>query len=277
VIQLQGGEIDAMGNVPTSRVPEFKTDSSLKLIEFPSSYSQYVILNNQLEPLNDPNVRQALNYATDKQALIEIVLFGSGTEATSFMPKGALYWNEELPGFPFDLDRAKELMAASTVPEGFTLELTYLGGLVDDEQLATALRDMWGQIGVDVQITPAEQGVYYDVWTNETFQAWIGYWTNDIIDPDELVAFSVLPESSNAFHTGWSNPEAVALAQEGSAEQDPTKRQAIYYQIQEIYNADAPIVLLYHKPYLDLMTTKVRNFQHPPTGQWVWKKTWLEP
>jgi peptide/nickel transport system substrate-binding protein len=276
VIQLQGGEIDAMGFVPFSRVPEFRADSSLVLLEFPSTYSQYVILNHTVAPLDDVNVRQALNYATDKQALLQIVLFGAGIEATSFMPKGALYWNEELPGFPFDLDRAKELMAASSVPEGFSLELTYLGGLVDDEQLSTALKDMWAQIGVDVTINPVEQGVYYDTWTNEEFQAWIGYWTNDIIDPDELVAFLVLPESANHFHTSWSNAEAMDLARQGSAEADPARRQEIYYRIQEIHNEDAPLVLLYHKPYLDLTSTKVHNFQHPPTGQWVWKKTWIE-
>lgn len=82
-------------------------------------------------------------------------------------------------------------------------------------------------IGVDVQITPQEQGVYYEEWGNETFQAWLGYWTNDIIDPDELVAFAVLPDSSNAFHTGWSNAEAVELAQQGARELDPERRREI--------------------------------------------------
>ena len=277
VLQLQGGEIDAMHNVPFSRVSEFEADSNLRLLTFLSTRSEYVVLNHKAEPLDDVNVRLALNYATDKQALNEIVLFGAGTEPTSFMPRGALYWNEELPGFPYDVDKAKDLMAQSKVPEGFTLELMYLGGLVDDEQCANALKDMWSQIGVDVQITPVDQGIYYDTWTNEEFQAWIGYWTNDIIDPDELVAFAVLPESSNAYHTSWSNPEAVELAKQGSAEQDTAKRQEIYYRIQEVFNEDAPMVLLYHKPFLDLTSAKVHNFQHPPTGQWVWKKTWLEP
>jgi peptide/nickel transport system substrate-binding protein len=175
------------------------------------------------------------------------------------------------------VEKANVYLAQSKAPDGFQLELQFLAGSVDDEQTAAALKDMWSQIGVDVQLTPVEQGVYYDAWTNETFQAWIGYWTNDIIDPDELVTFAVLPDSSNAYHTGWSNPEAVELAKQGATELDPAKRKEIYFRIQEIFNEDAPMVLLYHKPYVEVMTTKVHNFGHPPTGQWVWKATWLEP
>jgi peptide/nickel transport system substrate-binding protein len=277
VLQVQSGEIDAMSYVPFSRLPEFEADPNLRLLSFPSSRTEYGILNLKMEPLDDVNVRLALNYATDKQALNEIVLFGAGAEPTTFMPLGALYKNEELPGFPYDLEKAREYMAQSTVPDGFSLELMYLGGLVDDEQCANALRDMWSQIGVDVQITPAEQGVYYDTWTNEEFQVWIGYWTNDIIDPDELVTFFVLPESSNAFHSSWSNAEAVELARQGPTELDPAKRQEIYNRIQEIFNEDPPAVLLYHKPNPVLTTAKVHNFQQPITGQYVWKETWLEP
>jgi peptide/nickel transport system substrate-binding protein len=168
------------------------------------------------------------------------------------------------------------LLAQSKGANGFTLDLMHIAGLVDDEQTAAALKDMWAQIGVDVQISPVEQGVYYEEWDKETFQAWIGYWTNDIIDPDELVTFAVLPDSSNAYHTSWSNPEAVELAKAGPRELDPEARREIYYRIQEIFNADAPMVLMYHKPFVEVMAAKVHNFVHPPTGQWVWKATWIE-
>ena len=57
-----------------------------------------------------------------------------------------------------------------------------------------------------------------------TFQALSQYWTNDIIDPDELVGFAVLPESAEAFHTGWENAEAQDLTRQGAAETDPQKR-----------------------------------------------------
>jgi peptide/nickel transport system substrate-binding protein len=276
VLQIQGGEIDAMYNVPASRVPELKQDGNLKVIEFPSTYCQFVSFNLGVEPLDDPNVRLALSHATDRQTLIDIVLFGAGVEATSLLPRGALYWNDQLPGFPYDVAKAQEYLAASKAAGGFTLELMFLAGVVDDEQLAAALKDMWSQIGVEVTLVPSEQSVYYDAFSNVTFQSMVVYWTNDIIDPDELVSFSVLPESNNGFRTSYDNPEVIDLARSGAAEMDSDRRKEIYFRLQELYNQDVPMIPIFHKPFIDITTTTVHNFQHPPTGQWVWKKTWLE-
>jgi peptide/nickel transport system substrate-binding protein len=275
ILQLQGGEIQGMGDVPPSRVAELN-GGDLQVLSLPSSYSQYIVFQHNTAPLDDVNARLALEYATDKQALIQLVLFGNGEEATSFMPRGALYWNDEHPGFPFNLDLAKEYLAKSATPDGFTVELQTLAGSAEYDQLAAALKDMWSQIGVDAQLAPLESSTFNDNFSNESFQAYVTYWTNDIIDPDELVAFAIEPASSNAFHTGWTNEEAVKLAAEGRAEMDPEKRKAIYFRIQEIFNENAVMGLLYNKPFLAALSTKVHNFQQPPTGQWVWKETWLE-
>jgi len=276
ILQLQGGEIDGTADVPSSRVPELKQDPNLKVIEFPSTFSQYVTFNHRNPPLDDVNARLALQYATDKQILIEVILFGVGVEATSFMPKGALYWNDILPGFPYDVAKAQEHLAQSKTPNGFAIEIQVSAGSSEEEQLATVLKDMWSQIGVDLTISPLERSVVLDNYRANAFEAQVVSWTNDIIDPDELVAYAILPESSEAYHTGYANPEAQELARQGAAELDPAKRKEIYFRIQELFNEDAVMLLLYHKPYIDVTTTRVRNFGHPPTGQWDWKKTWME-
>ncbi|MFN8591799.1 MAG: ABC transporter substrate-binding protein [Thermomicrobiales bacterium] len=276
ILQLQGGELDGMYNVPSSRVPELQLDPNLKVYQFPSTHTQYITLNTRNAPLDDVHARRALQYATDRQTLIDVVLFGVGVPATTFMPKGALYWNDTLEGFPYDLAKAQEELAQSATPNGFAIELKTLAGNADDETLATALKDMWSQIGVELTISPFESGVLFDDYNNNNFQAMSNYWTNDIIDPDELVAYAVLPESTEAFRTGWNNKEAQDLARQGAAESDPAKRKEIYFRIQEIYNEDSPMLMLYHKPYVDVTTTKVHNHNHPPTGQWDWRTTWIE-
>jgi peptide/nickel transport system substrate-binding protein len=276
ILQLQGGEIDGMYDVPASRVPELKQDPSLAVIQFPSTYIHYLNLNNRNAPLDDVNARLALNYATDKKTLIDVVLFGVGTEATTFLPAGALYWNDQLPGFPFDLGKAKEYLAKSKTPNGFKVKYMYEGGDAEATQLGTVLKDMWSQIGVDLELDPVEQAVWKDAYDNNEFEIQYNGWTNDIIDPDELVSYAILPDSSENYHTGWTNQEAMDLAQKARAELDPDKRKQLYFRIQEIFNADSPMILLYQVPYVDVTTTKVHNFGHPPTGQWVWKKTWIE-
>ena len=171
----------------SSRVPELQQDPNLKVYQFPSTRTDYITLNMREAPLDDVHARRALQYATDRQTLVDVVLFGVGIPATSFMPKGALYWNDTLPGYPYDIAKAQEELAQSQTPDGFPLELKILGGSVDEETLATALKDMWSQIGVEVTITPVEGSVLNEDYDTRNFQAMTNYWTNDIVDPDELV------------------------------------------------------------------------------------------
>jgi peptide/nickel transport system substrate-binding protein len=276
ILQIQGGELDAMMDVPSSRVPELQMDPNLKVYQFPSTLTQYITMNNRNEPLNDVHARRALQHATDRQTLVDVVLFGVGVPATSFMPKGALYWNDALTPYGYDIEAAKAELAQSATPDGFPLELKIRGGSPDEETLATALKDMWSQIGVDVTITPTEATTLNEDYNNQNFQAMTNYWTNDIIDPDELVAYAVLPESSEAFQTGWVNEEAQQLARDGAAEPDPARRDEIYRRIQEIYQEESPMLALYYRPYLDITTIKVHNFGHPPTGEFDWRMTWIE-
>jgi peptide/nickel transport system substrate-binding protein len=276
ILQLQGGELDGMMDVPFSRVAELQADPNLKVYFFPSTETRYIALDTRTPPLDDVHARRALQYATDRQTLVDVVLFGAGEPATSFMPKGALYWNDTLEPYPYDLAKAQEELAQSATPDGFAIEMTTLAGYVNDETTATALKDMWSQIGVDVTIAPAETSVFNEKFTNSDFQSMTVYWTNDIIDPDELVGFAVLPEGADAFRTGWDNAEAQQLARDGAAESDPAKRKEIYFRIQEIYNEESPMLPLFYKPYLNVTTTRVHNFLHPPTGQYNWRTTWMD-
>src|SRR5829696_1237249 len=196
ILQLQGGELEAMLDVPFGRVPELQQDPNLKVFQFPSTRTDYIVLNTREAPLDDVHARRALQYATDRQTLVDVVLFGVGIPATSFMPKGALYWNDTLQGYPYDIAKAQEELAQSATPGGFAVELKTLAGYVNDDLMATAIKDMWSQIGVEVTITPVEGSVLNEDYNARNFQAMTNYWTNDIVDPDELVAYAVLPESS---------------------------------------------------------------------------------
>ena len=78
ILQLQGGELDGMMDVPFSRVPELQADPNLKVYQFPSTYTRYIVLNVPEAPLDDVHARRALQYATDRQTLVDVVLFGVG-------------------------------------------------------------------------------------------------------------------------------------------------------------------------------------------------------
>ena len=205
-------------DVPFSRVPELQQDANLKVYQFPSTRTDYITLNMREAPLNDVHARRALQYATDRQTLVDVVLFGVGIPATSFMPKGALYWNDTLQGYPYDIAKAQEELAQSQTPDGFPLELKIRGGSADEETLATALKDMWSQIGVEVTITPVEGSVLNEDYNARQLPGDDQYWTNDIVDPDELVGLRRPPRKLRGLQTGWNNAEAQDLARKGASE-----------------------------------------------------------
>ncbi len=273
ILQLQGGQIDGMYNVPLNRVSELGQSSDLDVKQFTSTYNNFIALNTRNAPLSDVKVRQALNYATDKQALIKIVNFGIGEVSNSFMPNGALYWNKDQVGYPFDLDKATALMKESSIPDGAKISIQIQAGAESGLQLATALKEMWSKININLDIQQLEQAIVTDNYRKNNFEAYATGWTNDIIDPDELVSYAILPENFENYHTGWTNQKAIDLAKQGRATLDDAERRKIYYQIQDIHMQDAPFVYLYVLPYIDALNKKVQGFIHHPMGQWVWART----
>jgi peptide/nickel transport system substrate-binding protein len=276
ILQLQGGEIDGMYDVPLNRVGDLEKDPKFNVIKFTSTYNNFIALNTRNPPLNDVKVRQALNYATDKQSLIKVVNFGIGEVSNSFMPNGALYWNKDQTGYPFDMDKAKGLIKESSIPNGGKIAIQIRSGAASALQLATALKEMWSKIGIDLDIQQLEQAVATDNYRNNKFEANATGWTNDIIDPDELVSYAILPEQVQNYHTGWTNQEAIDLAKKGRSVLDDAERRKIYYRIQEIHMQDAPFVYLYVLPYVDVVKKSVQGFFHNPMGQWDWSKTSIQ-
>jgi len=278
ILQLQGGQVDGIigqGDVPFNRVPDLQKDPKLQVVKFLSTYINYVFLNTKHPPLGDIKFRQALNYATDNKSLIDTILFRNGEIANSFMPNGMLYWNKDQQPFPFDLTQANQLISQSTSPNGANFAFLVSSGNALQLQLATALKSMWSKIKVNVDIQQVDAAVARQNTLDEKYDSVLSSWTNDIIDPDELVSYAILPESNDNFHTGWKNQQAIDLAHQAQTTLDPDKRRALYYQIQQIHKDDAAAVYLFVIPYIDVLTKNVQGFFHHPMGQYIWTKVAL--
>jgi peptide/nickel transport system substrate-binding protein len=217
-------------------------------------------MNNTIKPLDEKGVRQALNYALDKEAILKAVFFGQATFQNSPIPPGT-YWDKNLKGYPFDLDKAKQLLAASSVPQGFTFKQTVTAGNTTQLQVATILKDQWAKLGVIVEIVSLERGLYTSQLRDGTSMSWFGGWTNDMSDPTE-VANSKLRGGPTQFagYTRYDNPQVDSLIDAADAEQDPQKRGMLYQQIQQIFLDDAPQVFIAYPPATAAWQTNVTGF-----------------
>ncbi len=260
VLKLQGGETDVIDFVPLSQLQTLNAQGTIKAQAFTIQTYFTLPMNVTIKPLDDKNVRQALNYALDKEALIKSVFFGQAQFQNSPIPPGT-YWDKTLKGYPFDLDKAKQLMAASSAPKGFTFEQSIAAGNTIAQQVATIAKDQWAKIGVTVNITQLEAGVLSASRKDGKVMAWTGGWTNDMNDPTE-VANRILRGGTSTMgaYTRYNNAMLNDLITAADLEQDPKKREMLYSQVQQVYLDDAPQVFVAYPPATAAWQNSVSGF-----------------
>ena len=168
ILRLQSGELDGAEFIPYSRVKELQGAEGIDMELFPSTRIEYITLNvrPQIEgednPLSNVKVREAMNYATNKDAIIQIVTQGVGTPMTSFMSSATPLNSGTGPLYPYDLEKAKALMKEAGFPDGFSTSMLVLAGSQDELGIATALQQMWSQIGIKLEIKQVDNATRTD-------------------------------------------------------------------------------------------------------------------
>ena len=246
ILKLQGGEDDVVDFVPFNQIDALNQTPGIAAQDFPIQQTTFGMLNVTVKPLDDVNVRQALNYATDKDAIIKSVYFGQAQPMNAPIPLGT-YVDKQSPGYPYDLAKAQALMQQSSVPNGFDLPMVVANNNQDRVNTAIILKDEWAKIGVNVDIQQVEASVWRQIRKDGTYSATLSAWTNDMNDPTEIVNYEMRggPDSDAfAYWTRYNNPSLNDKITAADLEQDPTKREAEYVDIQRTFLNDAPLVFV---------------------------------
>lgn len=278
MLQFQGGELDIVTDVPFNQIQPLSQDANfVTLPDDAAARIDYIGLNVTRAPLDDKKLRQAINYAVDKDAIIENVLFGAGVPATSYLP--LMYGHDpDSPGYPFDLEKAKQLVAESNSPDGFTFELLTSVGDSVGSQVCQLVAAQLAEIGGQVTVTQLEPAVHTErVTVDVDYQATKSYYTTDIIDPSQLSTFAVLGDDDfKAVWTNYNNEEVNQLIIAAQSETDPEARLEMYHQIQAMHLDDAPFIFLFYPRGRSATQSYVKNFHILPTGNYRLYETWRD-
>jgi peptide/nickel transport system substrate-binding protein len=249
ILKLQGGETDVIDFVPFSQFASVSQMPNIKAKAFTIAQMYFVMLNNSVKPLDDVKVRQALNYATDKEAIIKTVFFGQGAFANAPIPPG-MYQAKDLPGYKFDLEKAKALMKESSAPNGFKIEMQVRSGNTIFANMATVLKDQWAKIGVDVNIVNLETSVVRTNYQKGNYQSMPSAWTNDMNDPSQIVNYEMRGGEGTqfAYWSRYNNPQLNDMITKADLELDPAKRAAMYAEIQKIFSDASPVIWVNYPP-----------------------------
>jgi len=280
ILKLRAGELDIAEFVPYSRVGELKADPKLDMVLFPAAQVNYFSLNvrptfkdGSKNPMADLRVRQALNYATDKDALIQAVSYGTGTLQRSLMPMSTPLATGPAQLYPYDPVKAQALLAQAGYGSGFEITALALAGSADDAAKLTVLQQLWEQVGVRLKIEQLDAASRLARYNAGDFQMRPSLWTNDINDPNEITSILAYYPTRQSGHSGWQDKRVDELFDQSQEELNSAKRAAQYKEIQERFADQAPIVFAMEVPYPVALRKAVHGFVQIPLGNNMFVET----
>jgi peptide/nickel transport system substrate-binding protein len=273
MLKLQAGELNVATNVPFNQVAAIDALEAVSVQTAALWSVDFIAINASRPPLDDVNVRLALNYATNKQAIIDAVLFGYGEEARTGLPK-MMFWDERLPGYPYNLELARDYLRKSSAPDGFALAYSYRGDSIPDAQIGVLLQEQWRQIGLDVQLEPLDGAILRQRMFNNDFDVAKIFNSSDVIDPSELTSVYLCRLTKPVM--GVCHADIDQLFAEAETMLATEEREAAYHRILQMANAWAIYVPIYHAPARTAIWDRVHGFQVLPTGNFRLWEVWME-
>ncbi|MDI7249419.1 MAG: ABC transporter substrate-binding protein [Bacillota bacterium] len=283
LLKLQSNEIQLVADVNPEDVPRIKQDANLTLYEQPGLTINGVRLPCTVPPFTDKRVRQALNYALDKEELNRTLYQGLAVTMKSPLPPVNWGYNDALQGYPYDPEKAKALLAEAGYPQGFeTTLLTYpnpRGYNPVGPRLAVAVQEALAKIGVKARIEQLEWGSFLQTARSGKYRGMaLGGWSGDNGDPDnflyELFSSFTIPVGNTAQYTNKDLDEILVKARQTT---DPKQREELYRQAQAVIMDDAPWIFVNHTKQVRASRANVKGFQLNPLQMFFdMEKVYLE-
>lgn len=273
MLKFQAGELDVALGVPYSQIAAIDALDGVSVQTARLLSVDFIAINASRPPLDDVNVRLALNYATDRRAIIDTVLFGYGEEATNGWPK-VLHWNDQLNGYPYNLELAREYLSKSSVPDGFEITYLYRGDSEPDAQIGVVLQAQWARLGVRLQLEPLELGLIRERIFNNDFDVAKGFNSSDVIDPSQHTSNYLCRFTRRVL--GVCNDDIDQLFAETQSMLKTDERRAAYFRLMQLAYDWAVYIPLYYAPARTAIWDKVKGFQVLPTGNFRLWEVWLD-
>jgi len=268
----ENGELETVpvGLNDIERVTDPTNPLSKELTIAPTMSTFYLGFNVNQPPFDDVKVRQAFNYALDKQRIMDVIYKKTVPAATGVVPPTMPdYHNEGLEVLSYNSDKALRLIAESTygdvadLPE-ITLHVTGVGGATS--RMIEAVVGMYKEnLGVDIAIQQTEWATFLsDISRKENpYQMYSLGWIADYPDPENFMDV-LFHSEKNDNHMGYSNPEVDELLEKARTEQDPEERLQLYQEAEQIIINDAPWVPLFYEVEYWLTKPYVKGMIYPP-------------
>lgn len=284
--QLLAGDVHMAMLPPAPDVKGLRRNPRVTVVEAATARTIFLALNNQWGPFKEPKVRQAMNYAINKKALISSILFDLGTVSVSACPPQMFgHSTQKSDGWPFDPIKAKQLLAEAGYKDGFEVNFfAPTGRYIQDFQVAQAISAQLRNVGVRANVStmdwPSYVGMILTPPDRTRLQMIVLGWSWPVLDCDGALY--------GQFHSGvahpptglgpafYKNERVDQLLAQGRTTVDPRRRETMYKEVQELIWNDAPWVFLWTQKWYVATVKNLEGVRILPIEKWdttnaVWK------
>jgi dipeptide transport system substrate-binding protein len=270
--KLMKGECDIMPYPAAADIEALKADPKLKVEESPGLNIAYLTMNATMKPFDNKTVRQAINMAINKDAIIKAEYAGGAIAAKNVLPPTIWGYNDKIEAYPYDPAKAKEMLEGAGVKD-LTVDLWYQPVSrpynLDGKKMGELMQADLAKVGIKANLVTYDWGEYLKrLHDGEAPMAQIG-WTGDIGDPDNFLYLhgcggTGTPPGQN--NEKWCNSEYDALLKQGKETSDQAKRIEIYAKAEQIVHDEAAVVPIVHSVVYMPMSKKVQGYVMDPLG-----------
>lgn len=268
---LLSGQVDMIILPPASDIPALEANPAVEVVFGPSNRTIFIVINTSKPPLDDARVRQALNYAVDKEAIVQGILFGAADVMDAPMAE-SLFGYTSIGAYPYDPERARELLAEAGVEPGeLTLDfMSPTGRYVQDFPASQAIANYLADVGITANVRTMDWPTYVGTMTqpvdsNETQLHLLG-WAPAFMDASQqMLQFQQSQHPPAGLATSfYTNPEVEDLIARANATVADAERADLYAQAARLIWEDAPWIFLWVQRFPMVHSADVTNISGLP-------------
>ncbi|NWC08548.1 ABC transporter substrate-binding protein [Pseudomonas agarici] len=269
--KLKAGECQVSGYPRPADIEIMKQDPNLRVLQQAGFNLGFLAYNVTHKPLDQLKVRQALDMAIDKPAIIKAVYQGAGQLAQNALPPAQWSFDPNIKDAPYDPTKAKALLKEAGVAPGTSIDLWAMtvqrASNPNARMSAQMIQQDWAKVGIKANIVSYEWGEYIKRAKNGEHDAMIYGWTGDNGDPDNwlgvLYSCGALKGSNYA---KWCNPDYDRLVQQAKLASNRDERVKLYQQAQKVLKEQVPITPIANSTVFQPLRKEVRDFKISPFG-----------
>lgn len=267
IAAVQTGELDIANRLSADQAQVLNTTDGVSLLAYPTDRVYYIAFNNLTsgigQPTEDVKVRQAMNMAVDREAIIDALFAGNAQLSNGLITNGNLGWDDTVGYYDYDPDAAKALLAEAGYADGFEIGMACPNGAYTNfEQVCQAVAGYLADVGITMAnggIEFMESGQYWELEAEKQLPPLFGdAWSTNLGEAVNRLQGAVLADASYA---AWAEPTITELVDTIATTVDTDERAALYGELHRYMFENPPFIYLYEPQTFEGVNERVSGYR----------------